>query len=136
MNQVIRDFLQGMVDLEYEDMVINAREAAADVLKYVNREDAYTLFDATTKAFVSADGNCGQDQWQMFKDIFNNNISYDDFFAMTNYGRDKDFLSNLKAAYRVIPDKARTDLIFLGIILTCSDGTINTAEQDLVDYLL
>lgn len=89
-----------------------------------------------TKLFVSADSNCSPHEWSFFKAVTGIEISYDDFYNITNGGSDPKFIADAVEFLKSLDEETRNAAITYGIAILASDLTYAETEIEIIDKLL
>lgn len=141
MNNEIKIMCQDILNQSEEERLSLGNEAVRNMVRGfrdlgLNVEKTYQLIQQLTRLFVSADGKCGQKEFEFYKAVTGSKISSDDFFDMTNYGKNEDFVDDIVDLMREADNKTRTATIIYGLALMCHDGTLTVDEQNIIDRLL
>lgn len=89
-----------------------------------------------TKLFVSADSNCSPHEWSFFKAVTGIEISYEDFYNLTNGGRDPKFIQEAIEFLGSLDDETRDAAITFGIAMLASDLTYAESEIEIIEKML
>ena len=135
MNKEFKDFLQEIVNLSFGELVDLGIDILTRAKKHLDDDEFDNFVWAVTRAFVSADGDCGRKEYELFRAITGYDGSTDHFYQMTNNGRDDDFLKTLYKALNVINPDAKSKLLLFGIVITAADGTISSDEIALIEAM-
>ena len=141
MNDDIRRMCQEILNQTDEERLSLGREAFENMVRGfhelgLNSEKTVNLIQNLTKLFVSADGRCNLPEYDFYRAVTGSNISKDDFFDMTNYGKDEEFVNATCELMRHADRQTRTATILFGLALMCHDGTLKADEQILIDKLM
>lgn len=102
----------------------------------LNNSEATNLILNLTKLFVSADARCSEEEYKFFVKVTGIEISRDEFFEMTNYGKDADFANGLIELMSNADNDTRTAAVLYGIALMSHNGQLTSDELKLIDSLL
>ena len=102
----------------------------------VKNGDAGAFIVGTIKFFVSADRSCSKEEYMLINKIYNINISYNDFYNMTNHGADIDFVRTFDALVQTFTSDGKVALCLFGICILSCDGKITVEEQKMFDRIL
>ncbi len=134
------ELMQQLVNLSHEERVTQGRSCAADIkedFEKIGIGEKYADFMVfIIKLFVSADRNCSKDEYKLINDIYELNMSYDDFFEMTNHGANSDFVKDLDALIDSLPEDTKIKVCLFGLFILASDDTISAEEQKLFQRIL
>ena len=89
-----------------------------------------------TRLFVSADRDCTRDEFLLFKAITGFDVNEDQFFEMTNYGSNSQFVSDICDFASVLTQEDRAAMIVFGCAIVSADGKITDSEFALIDKLM
>ena len=140
MDNELRDFLQSIIDLEFEEKVELGRDALASILNNlpsynVSEENISAFAFAATKLFVSADLDCNQSEYDFFRAVTGIDIEPRDFYDLTNEGRDKQFVSDFMDLIKELTYEDRKHLIMYGVALLSCDNVLKVDEIKLIDMI-
>ena len=88
------------------------------------------------KLFVSGDRKTRKDEYVLFKDLFNLDITTDAFFDLTNYGSDEKFVKDIDELVDASPKEVAIAVATLGILIITADGEVTTEERALLERIM
>ncbi len=138
----IRDLMQDVVNLEMEERINVGRKAVSDIVKVLenrgvkNTDEQLSFLFNLIKLFVSADRNCSNDELKLINGILSTNISYDDFYDLTNNGSNPEFVENFNDLIDVLTEDEKTSIILFGLCIIAADDEITASEQKLFMRIL
>lgn len=141
MDEKLKSMLQEILDMNHAEKVNLGRECVDQILSGMKEVgitgDDYSNFIIwIIKLFVSADKACSQEEYDLICDIYDMNISSQDFFDMTNGGADPDFINGLDEMIDSLDSKTKSAICMFGTLIMASDGTLTVAEQQLLLKIL
>ena len=89
-----------------------------------------------TRFFVSADHDCAPYEHSFFKAITGMNIEYQEFYKLTNGGRNPEFVESTLEFINGLDEETRNAAIAYGIAMLSSDLSYAHVEVELIDKLL
>jgi hypothetical protein len=89
-----------------------------------------------TRFFVSADHDCTPFEHSFFKAITGIKLEYEDFYKLTNGGRDPEFVDSTLEFINGLDEETRNAAIAYGIAMLSSDLSYAHVEVELIDKLL
>ena len=141
MNNEIRKMCQEILNMDEEERLGLGSESLRKMINglkglELNGEEITNLILNLTKLFVSADGRCSQEEYEFFVKVTGIKLSTDEFFDMTNYGKDEEFANGLVELMRAADLDTRTATVLFGIALMSHNGQLSSDELKLIDSLL
>ena len=141
MNDEVRNMCQEILNMDENERLDIGRESLSRMVNGLkglglNGEETTNLILNLTKLFVSADARCSEEEYQFFVTVTGINISRDEFFEMTNYGKDADFVNGLVELMRNADPDTRTATVLFGVALMSHNGQLSSDELRLIDSLL
>ena len=140
MAKSIKQMRQEIVNMSDSEKVSMAQSAVDDILAAMRprlTSDEYVGFIANViKLFVSADRNCTEKEYNFICRVYDLNMSYRDFYNMTNRGADSSFVRAMDDFIDSLPDSAKYPICLFGLCILASDDTITVAEQELFHRIL
>lgn len=141
MNQEVRDTLQEIVDLSFEEKVKLGEDALSRFYSGLVRggipeKEVPDYIIAFTKLFVSADQNCDKAEYDFFRAVTGIELSVKEFYDLTNGGLDEEFISACLDIVRILNHEDRMAVVIYGAALLSCDDTINVMELKLFDKLI
>jgi len=85
---------------------------------------------------VSADRFTGDDEFELYNDIFGSKVSYEDFFALTDGGSDERFVNVLDATIDSLDKDAKNLCLEFVFLFLNSDYHLGSDEAKLFEKLL
>lgn len=133
MADIINDFLR----LSRSERTDVAKGACADIVKYcegqgLNDEEIIKLLCAITKLFVSVDRSCQQAEYDLFVDVTGFTLSGQEFFEMTNYGGNRDFVDAMLNIISGMSDDAKKAVAIFGLCICSADGDVTPEEKQMI----
>ena len=100
MDAKLKGMLQKVVNMSHAERVNWGRSTVDDILAGMRRvgitgDDYANFIMWVIKLFVSADKVCSQEEYDLICDIYDLNMSSQDFFDMTNRGADPTFVRDM-----------------------------------------
>ncbi len=118
-----------------------AHEATGAIISQLKKLDIST--DATStflinifKLFVSGDKKTRNDEYVLFKELFNLSIDKDTFFNITNYGADANFIKEIDELVDCAPQEVAVAVATLGILIITADGEVTDSERALLERII
>ena len=141
MKQEIKNVLESISGLSNEEKVQLGCESVARFLQGlvkggIKKEDAPNCLIALTKLFVSADQSCNGDEYSYFRAVTGLNLTPDQFFELTNGGRDPEFMKACFEFLNILNSDDRIAAIIYGCCLLSCDDNVNLKELDLLNQII
>ena len=141
MNDELREVLQEILDLNFDEKVELGGRALAQLANnlpsYGLNDDEITAFIlSTTRLFVSADLECGQSEYDFFRAVTGVNLSVEEFYDMTNQGRDEKFLEDALQVVSQLSGEDRKNMLLYGVALLSCDNVLKVDELKMIDLIL
>ena len=136
MAKTIKEIMQEVVNLDFNEKVILGKNALSDIISTLKKHDisddnkASFIF-ALIKLFVSADKRCSEVERKLVNAIADLDISYDDFYEFTNNGADPKFVEEFDDLIDTLNDEEKNSICIFGLCILSADDTITAAEQQL-----
>ncbi|MBQ9369704.1 MAG: hypothetical protein IJU10_01365, partial [Clostridia bacterium] len=86
--------------------------------------------------FVSADRVCSAEEYQLIKSIYNLDLSYEDFYKLSNGGASGDFITVMDKMADSLDDDLKMNICLFGLCILVSDNKLTQAEYDLFIRIL
>ena len=137
LDQQIQNFLNQSEELRIEQ----AKEATKAIGIYLSscnftEREALNFYLNIIRLFVSADGECGETEYILFKKILEVEISYDTFFNLTNGGATPEFMEAMDEIIDQMRYEIKMKVVVLGLAIMCSDGVVNQKERELLNIII
>lgn len=141
MEQYVEEVLRDIGSLSFEGKVGTAKEALSRLARGlhdggVNNEQIKSLLVLFTRLFVSGDKSCSREEYDLFKDVTESDMSYDEFYEMTNGGSNQKFVEDTIKFIKVLNRDDRIALIIYGACLLSADGIFTYPEASLIDRIV
>ncbi len=138
---MIKTLMQQIVNLDFDARVEKGRKAVDGIIAVLNKQklnpDQQKFFiESLAKLFVSADHKCSQAEYKLYVHILKKDISYEEFFEITNHGADSKFVENLDSIIDQLSGEEKTPICIFGLCLLASDDKITVEEQKLFNRIL
>ena len=136
MAKTIKDLMQDVVNLEFDEKVTLGKKALNDSISIFKRHDVSDdniagLIFALIKLFVSSDRKCSETECKLVNAITDLGISYDDFYEMTNNGSDPKFVNDFDDLLDTLDDEEKYPICIFGLCILTADDKITPVEQQL-----
>lgn len=102
----------------------------------VNGETIAKIIVNLTRFFVSADSNCSSYEHSYFRAVSGIELSYDEFYKLTNGGRDPKFIDDTLKFLNGLDEEARSAAITYGIAMLSSDLKYSEVELEIIAKML
>jgi len=86
--------------------------------------------------FVSADRLCSAEEYQLIKSIYDLDMSYEDFYKLSNGGANSDFIELMDSMADSMNDDLKMNICLFGLCILVSDNKLTQAEYDLFIKIL
>lgn len=141
MDAELKEFLQSILDLSFDEKVQLGKDSLAEFVQGikdygVSDEETVALIVGFTRLFVSADLSCTREEYCFFRAVTGMEISTDEFFDMTNNGRDGDFLDSAGELLNSLTYEQKRAIVIYGIALLSCDNVIKVDEIKMVEAIL
>lgn len=141
MDAQLRKVMDEAVRLDVNGRIGVASEAVGRIIGPLveagnSKDDITSFFIAITKMFVSADKSCDDDEYNLFCKATGINMSTDDFFDMTNYGSNEEFISNLLDVIHPLSPDVRQAICIYGIMLVSSNRSLSSDEIRIIERVI
>ncbi len=141
MNAELKEFLQSILEMSFEEKVGLGKSALAE---FTHALADYGLSDneigasivGFTRLFVSADYDCGREEYEFFKAVTGQYISESDFYDLTNHGRDTDFLQSAGEYLDSMTFEQRRAIVIYGVALLSCDNVLKVDEIKMIEAIL
>ncbi|MGM9970132.1 MAG: hypothetical protein ACI35S_07030 [Anaeroplasma sp.] len=87
------------------------------------------------KYFVSMDMECSEEEYEMVNAIFEIDLTYEEFYALTNGGAEKDFIKMMNKVINKFTEEDRVCMCTFGLVIIASDNYIDDKELKLFKKL-
>lgn len=142
MTKDFKDTVSDVLNSTDEFKIILAQNALRDFAKacestqYIKDGKITRIINVFTRLFVSGDKQCARREKDFYEAVMGKKITYDEFFALANYGSREEYVDACVELMRTLPRKAREALIVYGIALSCCDDEVTSSELELIDRFL
>ena len=85
---------------------------------------------------VSADGIAGNEEYDLYCNVFERRIPYEHFFSLTNYGTDPEFVSEMNGFIDSLSDDGKLECCEFIFLFLSSDYKFDREEEKLLRLLL
>lgn len=136
----LEELMQEIVDMSHEERVELGKSCVDDILEAVggslNKEEYADFIFSIIKLFVCADKVCSQEEYELIRDIYSLDMSYDTFYEIVKNGLDPAFVSKMDRLIDTLTPDLKRSICLFGLCILGSDDTITVAEQDLFNRIL
>ena len=128
--------------LDEKERLKKAQKATNKLAKYLTNETQYTdkqvfrFYINIVSLFVSADHECGREEWKMFNAILDGNYSYDAFYQYTDGGSNPDFKERMFKQIAALPKNIRDAVITIGLAFAISEKELSETEREIIDRII
>ena len=141
MDQTIEQVLKETMAAPFEQKVATGKGALQRLISglragKLNDEQISSLLTAFTKMFVSADKDCNNYEYDFFKKVTGSNISKQEFYDMTNFGSNSEYVDKVFEFIHILDHEDRVALIIYGACLVSADGVVTYPEASIIDRIL
>lgn len=141
MDPTIEQVLKETLESSFESKVATGKEALQHLISglragKLNDNQISQLLTAFTKLFVSADKDCTDKEYEFFKKVVGTNLSKQEFYDMTNYGSNSEFVDQIFGFIHILNHEDRIALIIYGACLVSADGSVTHPEASIIDRIL
>lgn len=141
MTNEIREVLNDVVHASPRDKVDLACEAINKVHECLKKkgcnDDSIVGFICNlTRLFVSADLNCTDAEYSFFKAVTGAKLTPEQFYEMTNQGREESFLKDTFEIFSMLDAETKTASIIYGVAIISCDNEIDVDEVKMIDALM
>lgn len=133
LNEVLKAEPQDRVALAVDSLELFRKNLRRDK---VDEEVIEHIIMNLTRFFVSADHDCAPYEHSFFKAITGMNLEYEEFYKLTNGGRDPEFVGSTLEFINGLDEETRNAAIAYGIAMLSSDLSYAHVEVELIDKLL
>lgn len=102
----------------------------------VKEETIAKIIVNLTRFFVSADSSCSSYEYSYFRAVSGIELSYDEFYKLTNGGRDPEFVDSTLKFLNGLDEEARSAAITYGIAMLSSDLKYSKVELEIIAKML
>ena len=141
MDPKIEKVLKDTLEMSFESKVATGKEALQHLISglragKLNDNQISQLLTTFTKLFVSADKDCSEKEYEFFKKVVDTNFSKQEFYDMTNYGSNGEFVDKIFEFIHILNHEDRVALIIYGACLVSADGSVSYPEASIIDRIL
>ena len=141
MNPQIEQTLHDVQGMSFEEKVGTGKEAITRLARGLRNggitdEQISKVLTLFTRLFVSGDKNCTREEYELFKAITGSDLSYDEFYNVTNGGSNPQFVEDIFELIQILEHDDRIALVIYGAILVSADKEITYPEAQLIDRIL
>lgn len=134
-------YIQNFLNQSEEVRLQQAVDATKEIGVYLsscgfNEKEALNFYLNIIRLFVSADCNCGETEYLLFKKILCVEIPYETFFEMTNGGSTPQFADAMDEIIDQMKQEIKLKVVVLGLAILSSDGIVKTEERELLKKIL
>ena len=139
MDAEIKQICEEIVKSSAEEKVKRARGSLAVLLQGLekaglNDDQKRGFVFNIVKLFVSADASCTGYEYSFFKAVTGiEPITKDQFYAMTNHGRDPQFVDAMVEAIGAFDSETKCAIVYFGVTFLASDLELTQDEFALID---
>ena len=139
MEQNIDNLFVSFLLLDEKERLKKAQKATNKLAKYLTEETQYTdkqvfrFYLNVVYLFVSADHECGREEWKMFNAILDGNYSYDAFYQYTDGGSNPDFQERMFKQIAALPKRIRDAIVTVGLAFIISEKELSDSEREIME---
>lgn len=131
------DIVSEVLKLSRSERTDVCKGAVVDIVKFcdsqgLNDEQTISFLCALTKLFVSVDRSCKQAEYDLFIDVTGFKLSTDQFFEMTNYGGNREFIESVLHLVSLMSEDAKRAVAIFGLCICSADGEVTPEERDMI----
>ncbi len=137
----VNDLINQSKSMSMDQRVSIANSATSTIIAQLKKLNVST--EATSaflinifKLFVSGDKKTRNDEYVLFKKLFNLDIDNDTFFNITNYGSDSNFVKEMDELVDASPNEVAVAVATLGILIITADGEVTDSEKALLERIM
>ena len=141
MEQNIDNLFVSFLLLDEKLRIKKAQKATNKLAKYLTEETQYTdkqvfrFFLNVVSLFVSADHECGREEWKTFNAILDGNYSYDAFYQYTDGGSNPEFQERMFKQIAALPKRIRDAVVTIGLAFTISEKELSDSEKAIMERI-
>ena len=133
MQEIFREYL----NLSRRERAERAHAAAGEIVNFcgsegLSFEESMNFLCSLTKLFVSVDRSCAQGEYDLFVEITGYEMSNDQFYEMTNYGGNQDYVQAVLELVHLMPEDVKYAVAIFGLCMCSADHEITDAEQEMI----
>ena len=137
----LKELMQQVLDLDEAGRLKLAGSSLTTMYEELEKcgvtgDKAGSFVIACIKTFVSADRSCSMEEYQFIKKLYNLDMSYDEFFDMTNHGADDDYVTWFDEMIDSFTEDGKYAVCTFGLCILTTDGTLTVEEQKLFARIL
>ena len=139
MEQNIDNVFVSFLLLDEKERLKKAQKATNKLAKYLNEETQYTdkqvfrFYLNIVSLFVSANHECGREEWKLFNAILDGNYSYDAFYQYTDGGSNPDFKERMFKQIAALPKRIRDAIVTIGLAFIISEKELSDSEREIME---
>ena len=128
--------------LDEKTRLRKAQKATNKLAKYLTDETQYTdkqvfrFYVNVVSLFVSADHECGREEWKLFNAILDGQYSYDTFYQYTDGGSNPEFQERMFRQIAALPKKIRDAIITIGLAFSISEKELSDSERAIIERII
>ena len=142
MEQNIDNVFVSFLLLDEKERLKKAQKATNKLAKYLNEETQYTdkqvfrFYLNIVSLFVSANHECGREEWKLFNAILDGNYSYDAFYQYTDGGSNPDFKERMFKQIAALPKRIRDAVVTIGLAFIISEKELSDNEREIISRII
>ena len=142
MEQNIDNVFVSFLLLDKKERLKKAQKATNKLAKYLNEETQYTdkqvfrFYLNIVSLFVSANHECGREEWKLFNAILDGNYSYDAFYQYTDGGSNPDFKERMFKQIAALPKRIRDAVVNIGLAFIISEKELSDNEREIISRII
>ena len=141
MTEEVKQMIQEILDSSDEEKIALGKESLGRFLKGlsdngVENDLLVNIICGVTRLFVSADKHCSEREYNWFKNVTEIDLSYEEFYEMTNGGTDAEFVAGMMEFIKALNKDDRIAVILYGVALLSSDNVVEYKEISLIDTIM
>lgn len=137
----LQEVYQQYLDMDNSSRVSIAKKCAGELISFargrgMSDKDIVTLIVSLFKLFVSGDKHTARAEHDFFLASTGLNVSYEEFFSVTDYGANSDFVASMDNLIDSMPQDIKNQTLIFGLCILACDGKLTVSEQQLLNRLL
>lgn len=125
------------MELPRRERIARAKQCASNIYNYsleqgLTEEQSIDMLCHLTKLFVSVDRVCEQGEYDLFVSVTGADMTYDEFFELTNGGGNKDYVDAVLGVVKTMDEDLKGDVAMFGLCMCSADGDVTEAERMMI----
>lgn len=131
------DIFEQFLGMSRSERVDAAKGACGEIVRFCKGEgledkDVINFLCALTKLFVSVDRSCQQAEYELFVDVTGFELSGKEFFEMTNYGGEREFVDAVLEVVGAMNEDGKQAVAIFGLCICSADGEVTAEEKAMI----